>query len=888
MNREATMGFGGVLSVTTPAAAMLSGSGETRIQHASGCQRLNRAVEVIFSPGVRTMVCGTLTVRDEFELGPLPVQWDSLTVSPWSGGWRTGEGVGPRYEQMLVLADSLLPDDTAISSLIDCMEIWGARHVLVAVSGGASGNAALRHRIERQAFDAGFRKHPFYYTVLDYEDLHEDNGTLLIPLEAMPREALASYPLSALKEERDLHMDMTREPGERSDAHVIRYQQAAQLIRAGDRVLDAACGLGYGSYLLASQTRCASVHGVDGSDYAVEYAGLNFGSVCPRLSFDKAWLPQGLSHLPSAGFDVIVSFETLEHIEDPEGLLAEFNRLLKPGGRIIVSVPNDWSDETGEDPNPHHLHVYTLDKLRQQFSRYFSATALHQQIASGCKSAQHGYQWMPMRRAMRELPVQAQVAPDSEWWLLSGTKPQLNAQIDLSAPWYAKAKRPWRIDSSGEPLANGIVLAVHCVPTDIAPQVTQFWMHLSAQLASRGFQLVLLSTTPIAAEGLQVIEMPFELTAFPAHYGTVAAQVASASEREILDVMTWYGCAYDFARESVTVAQGFVQDMLDTLRPCAVLGWQSSNPLSRLIAQQAQLQGVPHWSGERGWVRNTLMFDLANNNALSEMHASLALRRLRRRVAPRPETLASLKLRAKAAADLGRYASKEVMSREAFRAAMGIAPEEQVTVFFGHGEPSILSTDQPALRELHNLPDGALDARVRALAESVERRGGWLLVQEHPFNRTHGRSLTLPRSDRVRLVEENVSTLLHAADQTIYTLATLQYDAVFLDKPVGLLCRSPLYRAGVTPCISDFESADAFLDALADTDVMNQALTSMREDVAFMFENLLIDIEGDAVVDGAQAAADWLAERARPVDDQLPARIETFLTRWAPAAGSIA
>lgn len=61
-----------------------------------------------------------------------------------------------------------------------------------------------------------------------------------------------------------------------------------------------------------------------------------------------------------ASFDIIISFETLEHVENPESVLNEFYRLLSPGGRLITSVPNDWSDESGEDPNPFHFHVYKL------------------------------------------------------------------------------------------------------------------------------------------------------------------------------------------------------------------------------------------------------------------------------------------------------------------------------------------------------------------------------------------------------------------------------------------------------------------------------------------------------------------------------------------------
>jgi len=47
-------------------------------------------------------------------------------------------------------------------------------------------------------------------------------------------------------------MDMTREVGPRADAHTVRYSLAAQWVRAGDTVLDCACGLGYGSAILAS------------------------------------------------------------------------------------------------------------------------------------------------------------------------------------------------------------------------------------------------------------------------------------------------------------------------------------------------------------------------------------------------------------------------------------------------------------------------------------------------------------------------------------------------------------------------------------------------------------------------------------------------------------
>ncbi|MGC5341134.1 class I SAM-dependent methyltransferase, partial [Escherichia coli] len=61
--------------------------------------------------------------------------------------------------------------------------------------------------------------------------------------------------------------------------------------------------------------------------------------------------------------DVFVSFETLEHVPDPERIISEVKRVLKPGGTFIGSVPNLWCDETGNDPSPFHFIVFDLPKL---------------------------------------------------------------------------------------------------------------------------------------------------------------------------------------------------------------------------------------------------------------------------------------------------------------------------------------------------------------------------------------------------------------------------------------------------------------------------------------------------------------------------------------------
>jgi len=295
---------------------------------------------------------------------------------------------------------------------------------------------------EAKCFEAGFRKHPAYYKVNSYESLNADGWQITIVLEKIPEHAHKKYPLSALAAERDLHMDMLREVGERSDAHVARYLWAEKYVRQGDRVLDAACGLGYGSYALAELSKASEITGIDGSDYGVDYARENFCPLSPKLDFFGGYLPECLAKYPDGHFDVIVSFETLEHVEHPEALLTEFYRLLSPGGRIVVSVPNDWSDETGEDPNPFHLHVYTLDKLRAQIKQHFIPEALAQQIASGCKTTSAWNSWQRMPRTLRSVALDSNSPPPSEWWLMVGMKDPVSNAVPYRESVYGYSAPP--------------------------------------------------------------------------------------------------------------------------------------------------------------------------------------------------------------------------------------------------------------------------------------------------------------------------------------------------------------------------------------------------------------------------------------------------------------
>ncbi|MCG3113611.1 MAG: methyltransferase domain-containing protein [Candidatus Manganitrophus sp. SB1] len=283
---------------------------------------------------------------------------------------------------------------------------------------------------EARCFEAGFRKHPGYYRINDYESLNQDGWQIVIPLEKTPEKVLISYPLASLNEERGLHMDMLRDSGERSDAHVIRYQWACDYIKPGDRVLDAACGLGYGSHVIQYMTQAEKIVGFDGSEYAVNYATQSFAYENGQVEYLWGILPDALSSYKDGSFDVIVSFETLEHVADPPALLKEFHRLLSPGGRIIVSVPNNWSDETGRDPNPYHLHVYDWTRLQGELASHFVLEEAFAQTASRCKNSHNGNQWETRPRSFRKVAITEQVPADCEWWLMVAMKSPLGTTQD--------------------------------------------------------------------------------------------------------------------------------------------------------------------------------------------------------------------------------------------------------------------------------------------------------------------------------------------------------------------------------------------------------------------------------------------------------------------------
>lgn len=161
-------------------------------------------------------------------------------------------------------------------------------------------------------------------------------------------------------------MDRTRQlsttlDGIRGD-HVKRYKFAASRIPKGSTVLDAACGIGYGTKMLYDAGNIAT--GVDIHPEAIQMAYTHYAGPVYFVGDVRSYY--------NAPYDAIVSFETLEHLEDPGPALERFSEACE--GLLITSVPNEErypfiKANFSQDEFPHYRH-YSPKEFEQLLNRF--------------------------------------------------------------------------------------------------------------------------------------------------------------------------------------------------------------------------------------------------------------------------------------------------------------------------------------------------------------------------------------------------------------------------------------------------------------------------------------------------------------------------------------
>jgi SAM-dependent methyltransferase len=151
--------------------------------------------------------------------------------------------------------------------------------------------------------------------------------------------------------------------------HLVVYEWIAART-GGQRVVDMACGEGYGSDVLAGAA--ASVAGVDANPEAHEHARLRY--VRPNLRFQR-----DLVESFSEPCDAVVFLQTIEHVQDPGAILEHFKSMLDPGGVAYVSTPNLLTlapPGAEKSDNPWHVHEYRAAEFRELCEAHFPRVEL--------------------------------------------------------------------------------------------------------------------------------------------------------------------------------------------------------------------------------------------------------------------------------------------------------------------------------------------------------------------------------------------------------------------------------------------------------------------------------------------------------------------------------
>jgi SAM-dependent methyltransferase len=151
--------------------------------------------------------------------------------------------------------------------------------------------------------------------------------------------------------------------------HLVVYEWIAARTH-GRRVVDLACGEGYGSAVLGRTA--ASVVGVDANPEAFAHAGAKYTS--PTVRFERDMIETW-----SGDVDCVVFLQTIEHVQDPDAVFERVRELIGPGGVAYVSTPNVLTlAPRGEERsgNPWHVREYKPDEYRALCERHFGSVDL--------------------------------------------------------------------------------------------------------------------------------------------------------------------------------------------------------------------------------------------------------------------------------------------------------------------------------------------------------------------------------------------------------------------------------------------------------------------------------------------------------------------------------
>jgi ubiquinone/menaquinone biosynthesis C-methylase UbiE len=237
--------------------------------------------------------------------------------------------------------------------------------------------------------------------------------------------------------------------------HMARYIWALPYVK-NKRVLDVACGTGYGSRTLGQVAK--SVVGVDISEICIQKAreeypeGLFYISDAEKLPFEDA------------SFDVAISFETIEHLRDRKKFLLEIHRILCKEGLLILSTPNALYTEpiNGVPKNPYHFYEYKPEELVEEVEpHYYLQLLLAQRISKRYDISPF---WEDQKRLPKDLITQSKLLM---WKIVNKFPSSFREKVSnlfWKRPFYPTA---YDYDFISEDINNSPTLIIVCKKKDI-------------------------------------------------------------------------------------------------------------------------------------------------------------------------------------------------------------------------------------------------------------------------------------------------------------------------------------------------------------------------------------------------------------------------------------
>lgn len=177
--------------------------------------------------------------------------------------------------------------------------------------------------------------------------------------EPLAKDAIADY-------ERPANVDYNNVTYQRCQ---FAYDHFAIPYITGKKVLDVGCGHGYGTAEMAKHA--ADMTGADYSQPTVEANNARYAKAFPNLRFVQNKVPP--LNFADESFDVVTSFQFIEHLETRSEFIKEAHRVLKTGGTLLLSTPNV---KRSLARNPFHVHEYTFDEMKSEIGRVFKSFEL--------------------------------------------------------------------------------------------------------------------------------------------------------------------------------------------------------------------------------------------------------------------------------------------------------------------------------------------------------------------------------------------------------------------------------------------------------------------------------------------------------------------------------